>query len=478
MRNGLDTAGGWRVAAVMALMLAAPCAWADAGNRRADGLCEQAERAERAARDAERKSVERERFLKGKGGIAPSGGAAPTVNRAAMTQEVRARIAEARAMLPQLRQGVAAANQDRGVVPGLSRYFSQMESNIGAALQSAEMCLNAPDSCSAPAIVCPYPPNIPVYGKNNASADFIRQVQASYRQSANAMYQACQNLSAATSRDVDRLRQESRAAAMQQGAQGSGGERRFGDTDLYLKRAESLKREAAQHRLEADSVSGIEGYCRAPQRARPGADDQGQAVVDALKAADARKRKAAPDPGPAGTVIDLKAGWGRPWDKGRGLSAEVPPLPKAEGGAQGETGLDKARDYLSEKGQWWWYKAKSWYRDADEQVELTEFIKSRPKELVKDVVTELVEKNCGSFGKSLTTGYKILGAVKSTSDEVGEILVDAPAVIAYGSEADARELSGRADRAPVKFLNDLFDDVTGKFPPPRYKYEYKAGVAR
>lgn len=456
----------------MALLLVAPGAWADAGKQKADRLCEQAERAERDARDAERKSAEREKFLKGKAGIAPQGAAAvPSGNAAAMTQSIRAQVAQVRAMLPQIRQGVAAANQDKGVVPGLSRYFSQMESSIGSALQSIETCLDRPESCSAPAIYCPAPPSFPAFN-NSGSAAFIRQVQASYRQAADSAYQACRNLSVAASRDIERLRQDSRNAAMRQSVQGSAGSQQFGDVDLYLRRAESLKREASQLRLEANASSGINGYCRAPQRARPGAD-RTQAVVDALKAADRRKSKAATEPARRGTVIDLKAGWNGPWDKGRALGSEVPPLPKAEGGAHEETALDKTRDYLSEKGPWWWYKAKAAYREADEQMELTEFIKSRPKELVKDVVTELVETNCGSFGKSLTTGYKILTAVKSTGDEVGEIIVDAPAVIVHGSQADADELGARADRAPVKFLNDLFDDVTGKFPPPRYKYEYK-----
>jgi hypothetical protein len=98
--------------------------------------------------------------------------------------------------------------------------------------------------------------------------------------------------------------------------------------------------------------------------------------------------------------------------------------------------------------------------------------------LAKDVVTEIVERSLGAYGKTVTTGYKILSAVKTTSDEVGEILTDAPMVIARGSVEDARELYGRTERVPLNFLNNLFDDVTGKFPPPRYTYRYKEGAGR
>jgi hypothetical protein len=50
--------------------------------------------------------------------------------------------------------------------------------------------------------------------------------------------------------------------------------------------------------------------------------------------------------------------------------------------------------------------------------------------------------------KSVTTGYKILSTVKSTSDEVGEILVAAPQVIAYGGAEEARALYDRSNRVP------------------------------
>lgn len=443
--------------------------------QKADSLCEQAERAERDARDAERKSAERERFLKGKGGLGLSGGTFSSGNATGITQSVRAQVAQARAILPRIRQGVAAANQDRGVVPGLSQYFSQMENSIGTALQAIETCLDSPERCSVPSIYCPSPPNIPVYNKNVTSADLIRKIQESYRQAASAAHQACLSLQVEASRDLERLKQESRTAAMKDDQRGGAGAQRFGETDLYLKRAESLKREAAQYRTEADGLSGITGYCRSRQRSRLGAD-RTHAIIEAFKAGDKQNRK--PETGLRldATAIDLKADWERTWNKGRVLGAPEVPLPKAEAGQYDETRLDKVRDYLSEKGPWWWYKAKSLYREADEQVELTEFIKSRPKELVKDVVTELVENSLGSFGKSVTTGYKILGAVKTTSDEVGEILSDAPRVIAFGSGADAKELAGRAGKVPLKLYNEIFDDVTGKFPPPRYRYEYKKAL--
>ena len=152
------------------------------------------------------------------------------------------------------------------------------------------------------------------------------------------------------------------------------------------------------------------------------------------------------------------------------------PCRSRSAGGGGETVSDRVKEYLSEKSPWWWnkwYKVKAAYRDADEAVGLTEFIKSRPVELAKDAATEYVEWRLGKYGKSVTTGLKIQGAVKSTGDEVGEILVAAPQVIAHGSGAEARKLYDRADRVPLKLSNDLFDEVTGKFPMPRYE----SGVA-
>lgn len=439
----------------------------------ADRLCERAETAERDAREAERKSAERQRFLKGAGRLDLPGAAAPGPggNTIALRQSIRTQIAQARAILPQIRQGAAAAGQDRGVVPGLSQYFSQMESSIGAALQGIEACLDAPERCSPPSFFCPSPPNIPPFTKNVQSADFIRQIQESYRKAANSAYQACRDLQAEASRDVGRLRQENQGARRDLELPGSGGAQRFGETDLYLRRAESLRREAPQHRLEADRASGLSGYCGARSRSFFGAEKT-HALVEGLKAAG----KGGGTPGTGlrldAKVIDLKAEWDRKWNKGTTLGASDVPLPKLSvGGDGGQTVSGRAKEYaksyVDRGGPEWWRDLKSSYRKADEQMGLTEFILSRPKELAKDVIIEFVEKNC-PFGKTLTTGYKILTAVKTTADEVGGIVVDAPRVIAYGSEAEAKALAGRADRAPLNFLNNLFDDVTGRFPMPKF----------
>lgn len=94
---------------------------------------------------------------------------------------------------------------------------------------------------------------------------------------------------------------------------------------------------------------------------------------------------------------------------------------------------------------------------------------------MKDVAKELIEKSLGGAGKTLTTGYAILTAVKTTSDEVGGILLDAPKAIASMNPDEAAELMVRTERVPLNFLNSVFDDVTGKFPPPRYTYQYKGG---
>jgi hypothetical protein len=60
------------------------------------------------------------------------------------------------------------------------------------------------------------------------------------------------------------------------------------------------------------------------------------------------------------------------------VSASDVPLPEGSAASGEASATDRVREYLGEKAPWWWYKAKSMYREADEKVGLTEFIKSRP----------------------------------------------------------------------------------------------------
>ena len=476
MRGGGKRSGGWCFVLLLVLALPGPRAWADAGSGRADGLCNKAETAERDAKDAERKSEERQRFLKGKGGITSRNDTLPTGgDSAVLRQSVKAKIAEVRAILPQLRQGAAAAAQDRGVVPGLSQYFTQMESNLIRALQAVDACLDAPQFCSVPSISCPPPPGMPTFN-NVGSANFVRQVQQSYAQAANQARQACQNLNAGVLGDVERLKKESRAPGTMGGLPGIAPPKPFGDTDLYLRRAENLRREASLSRQEADRISGVRGYCGTRSYARVDAK-KARDIVDSLKAAERRRKHEADFP-LDGKVIDLKMEWEKKWDKGSTLHASDVPLPKVTVGEKGETEPVRPGEPSEVSGPSWWEKRKAEYRRADEEMELTEFLASRPKELAKDVVTEIVEKSLGAYGKTVTTGYKIMSAVKTTGDEVGEILTDAPRVLAYGNLEEARELYVRTERVPRNFLNSVFDDVTGKFPPPRYRYRYKGGAGQ
>jgi hypothetical protein len=457
---------------MIALSLSGPCAWAGAGNDQPDRLCEKVETSERAAGEAERKSEERRRFLKGRGGTSTGSVTPSNVDATAIRQSAKAKIEQVRAILPQLRQGAAAASQDKGVVPGLSQYFVQVENTISRTLQSVDACLDNPQYCSVPPVSCPPLPAIPVFN-NVGSANLLRQVQESYRQSAEMARQACLNLNGEILGEVKRLKQEGQTSAAKEGLQTGSKAEQSGDTDLYLRRVESLRREAAQHRQEADRISGVSGYCG---RRHTRKADTAHALVAAFKSGGKQEKKADPNILSGATVIDLKAGWDGKWSSGQSLNASGVPLPKLPVGDGATATAEGTGDIPEDDGPSWRQKALSSYQSANEQVELTEFIKSRPKELMKDVVIEIVENNLGSFGKSLTTGYKIVSAVKTTSDEVGEILVAAPRVIASGSEADARELAGRADRVPLNFLNSLFDDVTGKFPPPRYSYQDKEGV--
>ena len=479
MRGDPKRMGGWCIVLLMALSLPGPRAWADAGKDRSDVLCGKADKAERDAKEAERKSEERRRFLKVKGGIPAAPNTLPSGNAVAIRQSVKAQVAQARAVLPQIRQGVAAANQDKGVVPGLSQYFSQLESTITRTLQAVDACMDNPEFCNVPPIVCPPPPSMPTFGyMSSSSANLVRQIQQSYAQAASTARQACQSLSVEVLGEVERFKRESRAAAAKTALPGSDPAERFGEADLYLKTAAHMKRDALQFRQEADRLSGVRGYCSVRSQTKTGPEPphapgaEGKTDVTQVRKPETGLRLDA-------TVVDLKAGWNGKWGHGTSLDASDVPLPKlgvSNGGRFFGPLLVDAATSAADKAKSVVDTTTSAYRKADEQVELTEFITSRPKELLTDVATEIVENSFGGFGKSLTTGYKILSAVQSTADEVGEILTDAPRVIAYGSAADAKELGERADRVPLGFLNSLFDDVTGKFPPPRYTYQYKEGA--
>jgi len=467
--------GGWCCAVLIAVTFFCPFARAESGSSNADLLCERAERADRDAREAERKSEERKRFLKGTAGNPLQSQTARGSSSVAARQSIRTRIAQVRDILPQLRQGATASYQDKGIVPGLGQYLDQMERTISQALQGIDACLAAPGSCSMPSFSCPSPPSFTAGTGRGQNADFVRKVQQSYAQAGKMAQQACQNLKTEALGEIERLRQESRNMATKADQPGSGQAQAFGEADLYLKRSESLKREATQLLSEADRVSGVSGYCGS-RRHSPVATGTSGDLIGALKANERRERETGTGLRYDATVVDLKSAWDRKWNKGKRLDASDVPLPKLSADERGDAVLKPSDDLPAGDGPNWWSKAKSTYRKADEQVELTEFIKSRPKELVKDVAKELVEKSLGGVGKTLTTGYTILSAVKATSDEVGEILTDAPGVIASGSVDNARELAARAERVPLTFLNSLFDDVTGKFPPPRYTYQYKKAL--
>ncbi len=194
-------------------------------------------------------------------------------------------------------------------------------------------------------------------------------------------------------------------------------------------------------------------------------------------------------------MVDLSATWSQGWLAGRPLGAAVPPLPVVaeedgeagaarrralaadEAGADGPSWAREAREPRAEdapgeeRGRVTGWLADRWgsvrdaYQEADRQMELTEFLLERPKALVEDVVTGVVELL--PYGKTVTVGYKLLGATKDTTEEVLQIVGEAPQVLAHGSLEDHRALGRRAAKVPVNFLYAVFDDVTGKFPRPR-----------
>jgi len=484
MQGRAERTRRWLVILLIAHSLAAPTAWADAGKDRPDRLCEKAEIAERDAREAERKSEERRRFLKMESS-APGSRPLPGGDTAALRQSVKSRTAQARAILSQLRQGADSAKRDRGIVPGLEQYFTQMESGIGRMLQSIDGCLDNPENCNVPSTACPSPPAMPSFN-HSGSADFIRRTQQTYAQAANQARQACLNLNGELRGEVERLKRESRSAATKSGIPASDAAERFGEADLQLRRAEALRREALQARQEADRASGISGYCSVNSRPRK-SPAMSRAVVDLFRAAGKRERQTAGIP-LDGKVVDLKGAWDAKWNKGKTLAPSGVPLPKVSVGKGGE-----ATPLLSDELAKEIYshtldvvspipleKAIAWYREADAQVELTELLTPpSPKEFLKDQAKEMAAdflvKASGPFGRSVEAGIKILGAVKGTTEEIGEILEDAPKVIGSGSAADAQELADRAGRVPVLFLNSLFDDVTGEIDLPKQRYQYKKG---
>ena len=339
--------GGWCFVLLLVLALPGPRAWADARKERADALCAKAETTEREAKDYERKSGERQRFLKGKGEAASRNDALPTGgDSAAVRQSVKAKLAEVRALLPQLRQGAAAAAQDRGVVPGLSQFFARMESDLGRMLQAADACLDSPQFCSVPPVSCPPMPGMPVF--QNGSANLIRQIQQSYTQSANQLRQACLNLNAGILGDVERLQKGSGNAGPMPGLPGIGPPNPLEDTDLYLRRAGNLRREAALSRQEADSAAGVRGYCGARSHGWMDAKTS-HAVVESFKAAE-RPRKPAADFPLDAQVIDLKTEWEKKWNKEMALNASNGPLPKLSVGEGKSTPVRSAQLTVFDKG--------------------------------------------------------------------------------------------------------------------------------
>ncbi|MHB8120677.1 MAG: hypothetical protein ACYDG4_00865 [Desulfuromonadaceae bacterium] len=450
---------------LLSLLLSGLPAWADSVKDRPDHLCSKAAAAEREAKEAERKSEERRRFLKGKPAITTSNPPPKSGETAAIRQSIKTKTAQVRAILPQLRQGAAAANRDKGIVPGLGQYFIQIENNLNTALHAIDACLDNPQYCSVPSISCPSPPPLPTFN-NVGSADLLRNVQESYRQASEMARQACRDLNAGVAGDLERLRREHRTADTPVGGAASAQTPAFGEVDLYLRRAESLRREATQYRQEADRVSRISGYCSGQRRPRMDTDAT-RTLVTALKAGDKLGKTADPGLPLNAKVIDLKAGWGNKWNQGTSLKTSDVPLPKLSLGDAGETAPSWDAASSDDNGPSWWDKQKSAYKKADEEMALTEFLTSRPKQMAKFVAKEVVKHRLGGLGENLVNAYTILDAVKTTSDEVGQILVDAPNVIAHGSVSEARELAGRAERVPLNLLNSLFDDVTDWLPAPR-----------
>ncbi|HEY3490495.1 MAG TPA: hypothetical protein VGK27_10310 [Candidatus Deferrimicrobiaceae bacterium] len=357
MREGTKRAGAAGFLLLLVLALPVPPARADADRARADRFCEKAEAAERDAGVADRESEKRRRFLTGKGGIAPGTTSAPKVDTSVARQSIKAQTAQARAILAQLRQGAESATRDRGIVPGLAQYFNQMESSLGRMLQAVDACLDNPGACNIPATVCPPPPPMPSFS-HSGSAEFIRQVQQTYAQAANQARQSCLDLSGGVRGEVERLKREGRASAAGAGSAGNEPAERFGEVDLQLRRAETLRREAQQDRQEADRASGVRGYCAIRSRHRTDAP-KARAAVAALRAAGTRERKPDREIPIEGKVVDLKAGWEQPWEKGTRLEAPGVPLPKVSVWANGEAGPASTGDPEGEGGSWWRDKAKA-----------------------------------------------------------------------------------------------------------------------
>ena len=190
-------------------------------------------------------------------------------------------------------------------------------------------------------------------------------------------------------------------------------------------------------------------------------------------------------------AVDLTSTWNREWENGCRLQDSSAPLPRVAS-EDAESGAERRREVASRGSPantppWWppatvrrsegegggtagwlgdrWRAAKEAYREADRQVELSEFLLERPKALVLDVVTALVELH--PYGKTITTGYKLHGAVKDTSEDVFQIVSEAPSVLVHGGDAEIHALSRRAMKAPVNFLNAVWDDVTSKAPKAR-----------
>ena len=328
-----------------------------------------------------RLQARRARFLAGEGAAPPpDGGGEAAALRASMKEAATA----TRAAVPQLREAAAAARHDRGTVPGLGDWFERLAADLERSALALENCAGAPGRCSLLPLPCPAPPPLPAA---KARDTFSRQVQQAYAANAARMRQACLDLGESLRRGHAQAERAAATAAPPFPA---------GAVDLYTPRIQALRRDAARHRQEADRLAGVLAYCALGARGRPGGRGPRAAVpLD-------------PDPA-APRVVDLSATWSRGWTAGGPLGAAVPPLPvvaaeDAEAGAARRKAL--ADDAAGADGPPWarqarepraeeaagdergrvagwladrWASVRDAYREADRQMELTEFLLERPK---------------------------------------------------------------------------------------------------
>jgi chromosome segregation ATPase len=197
------------------------------------------------------------------------------------------------------------ASHSQSMDAGSRRALNYVESVLSSLSQFSgglARCAEMPQSCSAPVLNCPAPPDVSISPGAGPSSRFIRDVNASNRQFVQEYYESCSQAGRAAAQTVQELRAaqsdlESVRRRLQEEQQ------RKEQTDLKLRESRSqaaqasaeanrFTEEARRDSQAADALIGVKDYCRTPlvdysarvEKLRSAAAAAGQKTEDLMKA--------------------------------------------------------------------------------------------------------------------------------------------------------------------------------------------------